>query len=552
MASQAAVGVSMDLVMQAMNSRFMVQQQDKERNEEKEDVIERKEKLEESEEKSKEEFKEEQGEKELSKEEIAEQQEQVVEFLEEKLKENETDIKESLEDVISVFEETGLAQAVESVHQMVEEGELELAKEEVEELVDGVRERAVLVKELAGEIDEMSGDKNVGADRLAKEIEGLAEKDKSDFGKELEALAKDLKGMDKQEAIDHIKDFIDEHSRQLGALKDVEKLLDNWDKLSQKQIAGALKDISEELTKEMAGLEKSAGELQKLIAVPDDFIKKAKKIFSEDSEMLDTIRRKWIGAVIDFTKEKLLQSGEKKDKRETDFWKDAFVKTNKMRDKTIDDFNRSLAELMKGRSKDLQAARARADESIVDHIRKAADAIAGGRYSERLDEISKMAEKESMKSPLTRLASELHEISKRAEALLQKVEKGDLKGILDELGRPDGSTGLVGRVMIRTVDRNRCKAKREMIKELLGGINMISGASRMAEGLQKAVEKKDYDTVDEMCQELKDGIRGMKQADREISAILGAKRMPRKARRNGIAKVFAKLIFVKKARPANS
>jgi len=542
----------MDLVMQAMNSRFMVQQQDKERNEEKEDVIERKEKLEESEEKSKEEFKEEQGEKELSKEEIAEQQEQVVEFLEEKLKENETDIKESLEDVISVFEETGLAQAVESVHQMVEEGELELAKEEVEELVDGVRERAVLVKELAGEIDEMSGDKNVGADRLAKEIEGLAEKDKSDFGKELEALAKDLKGMDKQEAIDHIKDFIDEHSRQLGALKDVEKLLDNWDKLSQKQIAGALKDISEELTKEMAGLEKSAGELQKLIAVPDDFIKKAKKIFSEDSEMLDTIRRKWIGAVIDFTKEKLLQSGEKKDKRETDFWKDAFVKTNKMRDKTIDDFNRSLAELMKGRSKDLQAARARADESIVDHIRKAADAIAGGRYSERLDEISKMAEKESMKSPLTRLASELHEISKRAEALLQKVEKGDLKGILDELGRPDGSTGLVGRVMIRTVDRNRCKAKREMIKELLGGINMISGASRMAEGLQKAVEKKDYDTVDEMCQELKDGIRGMKQADREISAILGAKRMPRKARRNGIAKVFAKLIFVKKARPANS
>jgi iron-sulfur cluster repair protein YtfE (RIC family) len=454
--------------------------------------------------------------------------------------------------VISVFEETGLAQAVESVHQMVEEGELELAKEEVEELVDGVRERAVLVKELAGEIDEMSDDKNVGADRLAKEIEGLAEKDKSDFGKELEALAKDLKGMDKQEAIDHIKDFIDEHSRQLGALKDVEKLLDNWDKLSQKQIAGALKDISKELTKEMTSLEKSAGELQKLVAVPEDFIKKAKKIFSEDSEMLDTIRRKWIGAVIDFTKEKLLQSGEKKDKRETDFWKDAFVKTNKMRDKTIDDFNRSLAELMKGRSKDLQAARARADESIVDHIRKAADAIAGGRYSERLDEISKMAEKESMKAPLTRLASELHEISKRAEALLQKMEKGDLKGILDELGRPDGSTGLVGRVMIRTVDRNRCKAKREMIKELLGSINMISGASRMAEGIQKAMERKDYAIVDEMCQELRTGIRSMKQADREISAILGAKRMPRKARRNCIAKVFAKLIFVKKARPANS
>jgi hypothetical protein len=146
----------------------------------------------------------------------------------------------------------------------------------------------------------------------------------------------------------------------------------------------------------------------------------------------------------------------------------------------------------------------------------------------------------------------LHEISKRAEALLQKMEKGDLKGILDELGRPDGSTGLVGRVMIRTVDRNRCKAKREMIKELLGSINMISGASRMAEGIQKAMERKDYAIVDEMCQELRTGIRSMKQADREISAILGAKRMPRKARRNCIAKVFAKLIFVKKARPANS
>jgi len=230
----------------------------------------------------------------------------------------------------------------------------------------------------------------------------------------------------------------------------------------------------------------------------------------------------------------------------------AFAKTSKTRDKPLDDFNKSLAELMKGRPKDLQEARARADESVVGHVRRAADAIAGGMYSERLDEISRMADKEGMKAPLTRLASELHAISKRAEALLQKVEKGDLRGILDELGRPDGSTGLVGRVMVRTVNRNRCKAKKEMIKELLGSINMINGVSRMAEGIQKAMERKDYDLVDEMCQELKNGIRGMKQADREISAILSAKRMPRKARRSGIAKVFAKLIFVKKARPVNN
>ncbi|VVB73229.1 Uncharacterised protein [uncultured archaeon] len=546
-AAQAATGISMDQISQMIQAKIRFDSADvrEKHDDSKEELLERKAEQEESGEKGKESFAEEVQEK---KEAILEA---ASEFIEERMRESESDIKESLEDVISVFEETGLAMEVESIHQMVEEGELELAKESVEELVESVQERGELIRELAGEIEGMSGDKGVGADGLAKAVEDLAEKDKSDFGKELEALVKDLKGMEKQEAIDQVKDFIDEHSRQLDALKGVDKLLDSWDRMSQGQIADALKGISKGLGKEMSALEKGAEDLQKLIAVPDDFIRKAKRIFAEDGEMLDGIRRKWIGAAIDFTKQKLFEADAKKDAKEREEWKDKFTKASKMKDKPLDDFNRSLAELMKGRPKDLQEARARADEAAVDHVRKVADAIAGGRYSERLDEISRMADKESMRPPLQRLASELHEISKRAEALLQKAEKGDIRGILDELGKPDGSTGFVGRVMIRTVDRNRCKAKKEMIKELLGGISMINGASRMAEGIQKAMERKDYELVDEMCAELKGGVKRLKAADKEMSALMAIKRMPRKERRSRIARIFSKLIFVRKVRPAS-
>jgi flagellar hook-basal body complex protein FliE len=124
--------------------------------------------------------------------------------------------------------------------------------------------------------------------------------------------------------------------------------------------------------------------------------------------------------------------------------------------------------------------------------------------------------------------------------------------VIEELRRPDGQFGPIGRIIVRTVDRNRCKAKREMIKELLGSINAVNGASRMAEGLQKAMEKKDYDLVDEICQEMKTGVANLKRADKEVQAILEIKRMPRKERRSRIAKVFAKLIFVKNIRPAKS
>jgi hypothetical protein len=106
--------------------------------------------------------------------------------------------------------------------------------------------------------------------------------------------------------------------------------------------------------------------------------------------------------------------------------------------------------------------------------------------------------------------------------------------------------------MVRTVDRNRCKAKREMIHELLGGISMVNGASRMAEGLQKAMERKDYDLVDEMCAELKSGVASLKRADKEVQAILKIKRMPRKERRARIARVISRLILIRRAPRKNA
>jgi hypothetical protein len=675
MAVMAATTVDMNVIQAMLNSRikFEIKERDKdegktddilerraevrevaekekkaeEREEAKETVLERieeRERIEESAERNKEQVAEE----------IAERQEQVAEFLEERMRESETDIKESLEDVISIFEETGLAMTVESIHQMVEEGEMELAKEQVEELVGDAKERQDLVKELEGEVGELVNDKNVGADKVAIEIDKIAEKDNSELGeelkelskeieqiaeegkerlsgaledlagkiediadteegklgeelgdlgealkalsgeikemtdedkdrlgdkidgiveriediadkekgklgeeleglsKELKELSKEIQDLGKEDAIDRVKDFIEEHAGQIGVFKEVERLLDRWDRLSQKQIADALKDASKELMKETAALEKGMEELRKLAAAPDDFIKKAKRMFSDNAEMLDSVRRKWIGAVIDFTKEKFVKATVEKDKAEAEFWKDTIAKTSAMKGRPFDEFNKRFAELMKGRSKDLQAARVTADRAVIDNVSRAIEAVEEGRYADKLGGIARMADKKEMRPPLERLAAELHEISERTEALLRKAQNGDLDGVIDELRRPDGQLGPVGRIMVRTIDRNRCKAKKEIIKELLGGINMINGASRMAEGIQKAMEKKDYELVDEMCTELKKGIRSMKQADKEISAILGIKRMPRKERRSRIAKVFAKLIFVKRIRPANN
>lgn len=501
--------------------------------EEKEDALEHKEKAEESEEKEREEFKEEARTKEGVEERLAKE-------IETRMSENEEDIKERIDNVIEVFEGTGLLFVAERVQENISEDRLDEAHERIEEVRKDLTEKEKVLESISERLKDAEKD-GVGAGGLADSIVGLSKQDKGNLQTEIEGLSKDLNGLTKEEAVDRVKDFIDEHSRELNALKDIDGLLNNWDKMSQKEITESLKNLSEKIRETTETLRKDAEELNKLVSAPDEFIKRMKQLLAEDRDTLEAVRRTWIGAVIQFTKEKLAESDEKKDEKGKTFWKDVLEKIGGMRNKSLDEFNKRLAEILKGRPKDLQEARIRGDDAALSHIGRIIDDIERGRYSERLKDISKLSDKKEMRGPVERMANELRIVGKKAEAILDQAKKGNLAGIMDELGKPTGDIGAVGRVLIKSVDKNRNKAKKELIKQLTTELYAPMATKSIADGMKAVQEKGDYEQVDEMAAKVSENIGKLKGISAEMSVLLRMRESPQ--RRKMVARTLASAVM---------
>ena len=605
----------------------------------------------------------------------------------------------------------GLTGEIEDITERIED----IADKEKGKLGEELEDLGEALKALSGKITEMTEEDK---DRLGDMIDGLVgriediiDKEKGplaeDLGglsKELKELSGEIKGLGKEDAIGRVKDFVNKHSEELNALKDVEKLLDNWNKLSPKEIKQKLKDLSDKIRKTTETLEKSAEELKRLVSDPDDFIKTAKKLFSEDKETLDAIRRTWINSIIDFAKEMAIQSEQKEKesekrkgavetaslRKEKEFWKESSRKIGDARNKSLDDFNRRLAEIFRGKSKELQEARTGADEAVINHVESIVDNLKRGRYADRLREIagvaeelqrtqkklskgaeelrrampvpqefvkkagelfagdkktlgeirkawagavidftkemiiqsdqrkereekkfwrdtsakvvgvrndpiedfrrkfaemlkerpkdlkkademgakavisriesmaddmkiahidvvgkmSNLEEKKMMETPLERIAEELRMVAKKAEALLEQARKGDLKGIFDELGKPTGDMGIVGRITTRNLDRCSNRTKKEMIKALLHQTYIINGTTALMEGLKSAQDRKDYDKVDEISDAIEQRVKAVMGAKREMPAIM---RLSKAGRRKGIAKLCARILFTRRS-----
>jgi len=513
-----------------MSSRYAFQAAERERDEKKDvSVLERIGKTEEAEERERKRFREETQEKEEIEQKLAEE-------IEKKMPEDEVEIKQSIDNIIEVFEGTGLLSVAERVQEDIAEDRLDEAKERIEKVKEDLKEKEEVLVSISDKLRDAEKD-GIGAGNLADGIEELSKKDRSELQKELDELAKEIKGLTKEEAIDRVKDFVNEHSRELSALKDIDRLLDNWDKMSPKQIKDALKGLSEEIRKTSETLQKGAEELRKLVPAPDEFIKKAKQLFAEDKETLDAIRRTWIGAVIDFAKERLIVSDEKKDEKGKEFWKDSLGKLGGIREKPLDEFNKRLADILKGKPKELQDARMRGDQAALNHIYGIVDTLEKGRYSERLAEIAGLDDKKGMRGPVERMAEELRRVGRRAEAIMEQAKRGDLQGIMDELGKPSGDFGTVGMIMLRSVDRNRSKAKKELIRNLISELYAPAAAKSMAEGMKAAEDKGDYELVDEMAAKIVQNVGKLKGASLELSVLLRMRKSPQ--RREMVARTLA-------------
>jgi len=522
-------GLDMNQVMQAMAAAKVVfEMRQREPDEKKEDsAAERSARIEESKEREKEVFEEELTEKEEARVEA------FTEAMEKVMDKDEEMIKERLGDAIGILEETG----IDRIPLFAEEKEE--AKERIEEARELVEPKAELMREAIRILAEAGPNKDTGSGAISDRLSKIGEKDGSEFGKEMKELAKDLKDLPREEALDRVRDFISKHSAVLKVAEGLKDLIDKWDdpSLSPRKISDRLKGMVEELRRTQDRLEKGAEELKRAINVPEEFVKKAKRLFEGDNEALESIRRTWIGGVIGFIKDKAFAAEAKRDAKEREFWKGALVKAIENRGSRLEDFRKKLAETLKGRQKDFREADRRGAAAVVGLIDGMADELRRGKYADRLEGISSIADKKEMRSPLMRMYAEVGEIKRRVDAIVDKVKRGNLDGAAGIFAEPFPSYGTAGMILLKAVNKTANKAKTERIREIMKELYAPMLAYNSVIAVGKTAAKGDYERSDEMALEIRRSLGYMYKTERQLSLLLKLKNGP--GRRRKIARLLA-------------
>ena len=158
-----------------------------------------------------------------------------------------------------------------------------------------------------------SGDYSLGqwADRIAE----YTNEYENAYGRKLKVIA--ITSKNKIEAIEEAKGKpVEDFNGQLAKiLKETQEDLQAARVAANEAVTGYMSGIAD-------GIEhgEQIKELKTLVSATDDFIKRARQLFSEDEETLDAINGVWYSAVARFAKERLAQAEQKKDEKEKELW----------------------------------------------------------------------------------------------------------------------------------------------------------------------------------------------------------------------------------------
>lgn len=511
-------------------------------------------------------------------------QEAAEKVLEERLEESET-ILERVADQIFIAKELGIAEFAETVHEFVQEikeyeeekekvealEEKERIEDKVEEIEERSREKIEVLDDLKDRIEEAQKDEK-GTEGLLKDIEEISKQDKGELGKELEGLAKEIKDImeiekqdpkaAKEQAIEAVQDFISKHSQEIGIFKEIKSVRDKFDKLSIEEVKKELKDISQNINNTIKSFREKADRLgdilfknkdapQKVGEAVKDVFPKEKGKEKESEAMQNALRNVWTNSVINFIKEKVLESQMAKDKKSKERWEDALKKAGEWKESSIEEFNRRLSKILnRGEHRQAMDAAAR---SVIAYVEDIANTLERSGYAEALDKIVSLSKKKDMKPALDRFISSLDCIARKTDRLLALAKEGNFSAMLNEMtkfagfdGSSDPTLGCLGRISIRIRERSGNSGKKQLIKEYIGMLNSMSGIIATPNKMKDAYSKQDYEMVDEYSTYILEHIGTMAKTRNEMNSIIRNKKSSDSEKRKFIARFIANQVFTPK------
>lgn len=453
-------------------------------------------------------------------------------------------IAERLEDAVALYDETGIGASLEALR-LVALGEAEGEKEREKEGVDAeaLNERIGELEGIGSHLEKCSEDvrkiieKGGGVMAISKGAEEIAARDRPPAAVELGRLAREIKDMkEKGRSIEEMRgrlnEFVIAKEPFLSILPQLERLLKEWDELKDDEIAARLRAIAGAIRKEASDIAKRTDRLQEFQeSETDKFLRIADEIFSGRSDIIEFIRRSWIAGIIDFINTMFESSKIGMKGKEIDFWKSIYHRLMKLKgvnDKSFNEFNSELFLALKDRQADLNAARRAAAKAVIRRLKRVADLIIISQNLARIEEIAGMRDKRRMKGPLERLFSELSKLGERITSAFERILKGDISGVIEELTKPFGLGGAVGRIAVKVVRGSSTKGKKKVIEELTQRINALACYASIAKVTDDAVKKGDYRRAKQLAESMKQNVDALKQLIKKISARSISKEQRRK------------------------
>ncbi|MEM4134204.1 MAG: hypothetical protein QXV73_03285, partial [Candidatus Micrarchaeia archaeon] len=522
------------------------------------DLKERIEEKEEIKEKEHEKFIEEIENKEREKEEIRERiEEEAARIIEKNLDEEEV-IKERLEAEILAVQESRLLELAETVKEYSQKERLEELKEYIEETKEEIKERVEILDKIEERIENAEKD-GKGAEGLLNDIEQISKEiskiDKETFQKEIEKLLKEIEELEKTNpdaAVRKAKEFIKKHSAEREIFREINNILIEWDHLSRDEIKKRVNQLHEnilntaksllEAARKIEMIDEKIEELNKAVIkkIEESLQEKEGKRIIKKGEIIDVLNSVWINSVVTFINSQILKAKQAKKENKERYWKNALERTSQF--KEIDRFDK---ELRKNLTKDdyLSAVKF-AKHAVSSYLREIARTLQREIYAIKLKDVVEADKKENMKKILENIFQRLKILDEKIKILINLAENNNIEGIMDVLKTFDKSDGSFRKILMRVMARNRSKAKREFIKQLLKELEAINMPLNAVKRIIEAYDKKDYKTIDELCDQI---ITYVNLLDKRYSKFLELRRMKNGKKKNAksqIARIFASDIYV--------
>lgn len=444
---------------------------------------------------------------------------------------NEVDLAERVPEVQELGE--GLVEVVERIRVVTKHGVSEQLRTTVKmqtEVIQAMGEKAQRLQEALKKAEKEKD----GVEKISEGVREALKGEKSPQGEEADRLLAELKGLERGEALDKAADFADRWRRRTGMASDLDSLLKDWERLSLPEARKRIDDIVKGWEEKTSSYERALSELRKLESVPDAFLKRAETLFAGDALTLEGIRRAHNGAAIEFIREQLVAAVRKE---ETEFWQKALAEAQKARSASVEEFNKRMEQLLRGR-KELGALRKRAVGGVIGFLVQVIAEMVSNPFIKKLRSLLKMKlEKGEMKGVLEKISDQLRRIQQWAEKIfLAEGDEDKLKAVADEIGK---ETGMLTKAAEACIQGKKTKGSASLMGGSKRAPEIAQVLARTSRAIWKAIEKGDTAGLDSMCASV---LRAFDALETVTAEQKSAEKAPPAERKERMTKLLSRIM----------